>query len=141
MKQIKGLMLGAMMAVGAAGIGMTGSVADDSVPEPAVNPSLPNGEMIGDIVMPAGSSMDSKESIILGNGANAYGKIVAQMKAKQHLVMAFYKENMPSQGWGLISEIQDDDIILTFQKPTRVAVIQIERGRAVDLTITVTPRN
>lgn len=141
MTQIKAWITGAMLALGASGLGTTTVAADDGVPEPAVNPALPNGEMIGDIVMPAGSAMDSKESLILGNGANAYGKIIAEVKAKQHLVMQFYKENMPSQGWGLISEIQDDDIILTFQKPTRVAVIHIERGRSVDLTIMVTPRN
>jgi hypothetical protein len=126
-----------MLGLGA----VTGTAADDGVPEPAVNPGLPSGEMIGDVAMPAGSAMDPKKSIILGNGNNAYGKIIAQVRADQVKVMEFYKEQMPTQGWGLISEIQDDDIILTFQKPTRVAVVHIERGRTIDLTITVTPRN
>ncbi len=120
---------------------VSAATADDGVPAPAVNPGLPSGEMIGDVSMPAGSAMDPKKSIILGNGNNAFGKIIAEVRANQVKVMEFYKENMPTQGWGLISEIQDDDILLTFQKPTRIAVVRIERGRMTDLTITVSPRN
>jgi len=141
MAQLKAGILGAILVLGVGACGTSSIALDDSVPKVAEEMTLPSGEMIGDIVMPAGSAMDAKDSIILGNGANAFGKIIAEVRAKQVKVMQFYKENMPTQGWGLISEIQDDDIILTFQKPTRVAVIQIERGRSTDLTITVTPRN
>ncbi|NVJ70996.1 MAG: hypothetical protein HWE08_11610 [Alphaproteobacteria bacterium] len=141
MAQLKPGILGALLILGVGACGPASMAIDDGVPEPAPDMTLPSGEMIGDVVMPAGSAMDAKRSIILGNGNNAYGKIIAEVRAKQVKVMQFYKENMPTQGWGLISEIQDDDIILTFQKPTRVAVIQIERGRSTDLTITVTPRN
>lgn len=141
MAQLKAGILGALLVFGVGGYGTASMAMDDGVPKVAEDMALPSGEMIGDIVMPAGSAMDAKESIILGNGANAYGKIIAEVRAKQIKVMQFYKDNMPTQGWGLISEIQDDDITLTFQKPTRVAVIFIERGRSTDLTITVTPRN
>ncbi len=141
MAQLKAGILGAFLILGVGACGTATNAMDDGVPKVAEDMTLPSGEMIGDIVMPAGSAMDAKDSIILGNGANAFGKIIAQVKAKQIKVMQFYKENMPTQGWGLISEIQDDDILLTFQKPTRVAVIEIERGRATELTITVTPRN
>lgn len=141
MAHLKAGLAGAMMLIGAGALAPQTLAFDDGVPEPAVDPALPNGEMIGDVVMPAGSAMDAKKSIILGNGNNAYGKIIAEVRAPQVRVMDFYKDNMPTQGWGLISEIQDDDIILTFQKPTRVAVIQIERGRSTDITVTVTPRN
>ena len=140
MAQVSGNKICAAMVL-ALGVSF-GVVADsDGVPEAAVNPGLPNGEMIGDVSMPAGSAMDPKKSIILGNGNNAYGKIIAEVRADQVKVMEFYKENMPMQGWGLISEIQDDDVILTFQKPTRIAVVQIERGRRTEVIITVTPRN
>ena len=102
---------------------------------------LTNGESIGDVAMPAGAVVDTKKSMILGNGANSYGKIFVKVKADQLKVAAFFKNNMPNEGWGLISEAQDDDIMLTFQKPTRVATIRIEQGSKVKLTIIVTPRN
>ncbi|WP_262689871.1 hypothetical protein [Kordiimonas aestuarii] len=102
---------------------------------------LTNGESIGDVAMPAGAVIDTKKSMILGNGANSYGKIFAKVKADQMKVAEFFKNNMPNEGWGLISEAQDDDIMLTFQKPTRVALIKIERGSKPKLTIVVTPRN
>ena len=102
---------------------------------------LRNGESIGDVSMPAGALIDTKKSVILGNGANAYGKIYVKVKADQMKVAEFFKNNMPNEGWGLISEAQDDDIMLTFQKPTRVASIRIERGSTVKLTVVVTPRN
>ncbi|WP_020400967.1 hypothetical protein [Kordiimonas gwangyangensis] len=102
---------------------------------------LRNGESIGDVSMPAGALIDTKKSVILGNGANAFGKIYVKVKADQMKVAEFFKNNMPNEGWGLISEAQDDDIMLTFQKPTRVATIRIERGSSVKLTVVVTPRN
>lgn len=120
---------------------VTSATADDGVPEAQVNPGLSSGELIGDVSMPAGSAMDPKKSIIAGNGANAFGKIIAEVRADQVKVMEFYKQNMPTQGWGLISEYQDDDIMLIFQKPTRIAVVEIERGRMTDLTIKISPRN
>ncbi|WP_417461645.1 hypothetical protein [Kordiimonas sp.] len=115
--------------------------AQKSSKNAAENQILKNGKSIGDVAMPAGAEVDTEDSIILGNGSNAYGKILAKVKADQMKVADYFKDHMPQEGWGLISEMQDDDILLTFQKPTRVATIRIERGSKVKLTIMVSPRN
>lgn len=134
-----GLVLGLMLAGGS----LTAAAAPAAQPKAAAAQpvDLTNGETIGDVAMPAGAVVDVKNSMILGNGSNAYGKIYAKVKADQLKVAEFFKNNMPNEGWGLISEAQDDDIMLTFQKPTRVATIRIERGSKAKLTIVVTPRN
>ncbi|WP_417450062.1 hypothetical protein [Kordiimonas sp.] len=133
---------GFIISLGLLGAGNSYAVALQSAPKASQSPiDLTNGESIGDVAMPAGAIIDTKKSMILGNGANSYGKILAKVKADQLKVAEFFKNNMPTEGWGLISEVQDDDIIMTFQKPTRVASIRIERGSKPKLTIMVVPRN
>jgi hypothetical protein len=134
-----GLMLGALLAGGS--VAVTAAPAAPAKSSAAQPVDLTNGETIGDVAMPAGAVVDTKNSMILGNGNNSFGKIHAKVKADQLKVAEFFKNNMPNEGWGLISEAQDDDIMLTFQKPTRVATIRIERGSKAKLTIVVTPRN
>jgi len=133
------LVFGVMVA---GGVGVAAAApAAQSKSSAAQAVDLTNGETIGDVAMPAGAVVDTKNSMILGNGNNSFGKIYAKVKGDQLKVAEFFKNNMPNEGWGLISEAQDDDIMLTFQKPTRVATIRIERGSKAKLTIVVTPRN
>ncbi len=141
MQQFRKIVLGLLVASGLVA-GATAAMAVPAAKAKSAEPvELRNGESIGDVAMPAGALIDTKKSVILGNGNNAYGKIYVKVKADQMKVADFFKNNMPNEGWGLISEAQDDDIMLTFQKPTRVATIRIERGSTVKLTVVVTPRN
>ena len=142
MQQFRKIILATAMAAGLVTMpaaNVAAAAAPKAKPDQPVD--LRNGESIGDVAMPAGALIDTKKSMILGNGSNAYGKIYVKVKADQMKVADFFKNNMPNEGWGLISEAQDDDIMLTFQKPTRVATIRIERGSTVKLTVVVTPRN
>jgi len=100
------------------------------------------GRAIGDIRLPVGASIDSKKSSIYGSGPNTYGRVLGSIRAETDLVMRFFLDNMPGDGWELISEFQSDDITLVYQKPTRVVVILIDRGkRTTDLRMTLTPRS
>ena len=110
--------------------------------EPPQELLLELGDAIGDIRFPDGMSVDEKNSIILGGGESTFGKIIATVKTDSELVVKFFKDNMPGEGWGLISEFQADDTTLVYDKPTRVAVIIIERSnRTTKVRVTVTPRN
>jgi len=103
---------------------------------------LKEGRTIGDIRLPERASVNAKESVIVGGGVNAFGKIFSDVKADSDKVARFFLDTMPSDGWELISEFQSDDITFVFQKPTRVVIILIERGkRSTDMTITLTPRS
>lgn len=100
------------------------------------------GRAVGDIRLPVGARIDNKKSSIYGSGPNTYGRVWGAVRADTELVMRFFLDNMPGDGWELISEFQSDDITLVYQKPTRVVVIFIERGkRTTDLRMTLTPRS
>ncbi|MBL4639106.1 MAG: hypothetical protein JKY57_01115 [Kordiimonadaceae bacterium] len=118
------------------------AVYDGTGVKPPKELLLKEGITIGDVRLPKGTKINNKKSIILGGGTNSYGKIIASVRADSDLVMRFFLDNMPADGWELISEFRADDITLTFQKPTRVVVMLIERGkRSTDLRLTLTPRS
>lgn len=110
--------------------------------EPPKEILLELGNAIGDIRFPQGLSVNEKDSIILGSGESTYGKILGSVRTDSELVVKFFKDNMPGEGWGLISEFQADDTTLVYDKPSRVAVVIIERSnRSTKVRVTVTPRN
>jgi hypothetical protein len=110
--------------------------------EPPQELLLESGEAIGDVRFPNGLKVDAKKSIILGTGESTYGKVVGDIRADSQLVVKFFKDNMPNEGWGVISEFQADDTTLVYEKPTRVAVVIVERSsRSTTIRITVTPRS
>lgn len=118
------------------------AVYDGTGVKPPKEMLLKEGITIGDVRLPKGTRVNNKRSIILGSGPNSYGKIIATVRADSDLVMRFFLDNMPGDGWELISEFRADDITLTFQKPTRVVVMLIERGkRTTDMRLTLTPRS
>ncbi len=114
---------------------------DGTGAEPPQELLLAAGDSIGDIRFPDATIVDEKNSIILGGGGNTFGKIISSVRTDSELVVKFFKDNMPGEGWGLISEFQADDTTLVYDKPTRVAVIIIERSsRSTSIRVTVTPR-
>lgn len=118
------------------------SAYDGTGAEPPQELLLELGDAIGDIRFPDGTSFNEKESIILGAGESTFGKILSSVRTDSELVVKFFKDNMPGEGWGLISEFQADDTTLVYDKPSRVAVIIVERSnRSTKVRITVTPRN
>lgn len=115
---------------------------DGTGAEPPQELLLQLGDAIGDIRFPDATSFNDKDSIILGAGENTFGKILGTVRTDSELVVKFFKDNMPGEGWGLISEFQADDTTLVYDKPSRVAVILIERSnRVTKVRVTVTPRN
>lgn len=110
--------------------------------EPPQELLLEGGRTIGDIRFPVGLEVNAKKSIILGAGESSYGKIISSIRADSDLVVKFFRDQMPNEGWTLISEFQADDTTLTYDKPSRVAVLLIERSsRSTTVRITVTPRS
>ncbi|MBO6505241.1 MAG: hypothetical protein JJ850_10020 [Kordiimonadaceae bacterium] len=138
----QGLANGSEPAADSADAAQAVATYDGTGAEPPKELLLALGEAVGDIRFPDATVFDEKKSIILGGGVNTYGKILGTVRTDSELVVKFFKDNMPSEGWGLISEFQADDTTLVYDKPSRVAVILIERGnRITKMRITVTPRN
>jgi hypothetical protein len=142
-KMIKGLLVSAMLASGAVpALAQDAAAYDGTGVKPPKELLLKEGRTIGDIRLPEKAKVDSKRSVILGGGTNAFGKIFSSVKADSEKVARFFLDTMPGDGWELISEFQSDDITFVFQKPTRVVTILVERGkRASDIRIILTPRS
>ena len=138
----QGLANGSEPAAGSGDAAQAVATYDGTGAEPPKELLLALGEAVGDIRFPDATVFDDKNSIILGGGLNTYGKILGTVRTDSELVVKFFKDNMPSEGWGLISEFQADDTTLVYDKPSRVAVVLIERSnRSTKMRITVTPRN
>lgn len=138
----QGLANGSEPSAGSGDAAQTVSAYDGTGAEPPQELLLALGDAVGDVRFPDATVFDDKNSIILGAGTNTFGKILGTVRTDSELVVKFFKDNMPGEGWGLISEFQADDTTLVYDKPSRVAVILIERSnRSTKMRITVTPRN
>ncbi len=110
--------------------------------EPPEHMLLQEGTAVGDVVLPKGTKVNDKKSLIVGTDDNSFGKVVAKVSASSELVVKFFKDNLPDKGWELISEAQDKDTTLTFQKPLRVVTVVVERSRArAKVRMMITPRS
>jgi len=140
---MKGALVSALLLVG--GLEATAQDAaayDGTGVKPPKELLLKEGRTIGDIRLPKGAGVNAKKSVILGGGANSFGKIFSSVRADSDKVARFFLDTMPGDGWELISEFQSDDITFVYQKPTRVVIILIERSkRTTDMRITLTPRS
>jgi len=134
--------LALMLGLGLPAVAQDAAAYDGTGVKPPKELLLKEGRTIGDIRLPAGASVSAKKSVILGGGANAFGRIFSTVKADSDKVARFFLDTMPGDGWELISEFQSDDVTFVFQKPTRVVVIWIGRGkRSSEIQVTLTPRS
>jgi len=142
-KLMKGALVSAMVLLGGIQVAAQDAAAYDGTGvKPPKELLLKEGRTIGDIRLPKDTRVDAKKSVILGGGTNAFGKIFASVRADSDKVARFFLDTMPGDGWELISEFQSDDATLIYQKPTRVVLILLERGkRTTDMRITLTPRS
>lgn len=140
---MKGALVSALILVGGMQVtAQDASAYDGTGVKPPKELLLKEGRTIGGIRLPKNTSVNAKKSVILGGSSNAFGKIFAAVKADSDKVARFFLDTMPGDGWELISEFQSDDITFVYQKPTRVVLILIERGkRSTDMRITLTPRS
>jgi len=140
---IKGALVSMLLATGGMqAVAQDAANYDGTGVKPPKELLLKEGRTIGDIRLPKDSLVNPKKSVILGGGTNAFGKIFSTVRADSDKVARFFLDTMPGDGWELISEFQSDDITFVYQKPTRVVIILIERGkRSTEMRITLTPRS
>jgi len=139
----KGALLSVLLVTGGMqALAQDAAAYDGTGVKPPKELLLKEGRTIGDIRLPKNAVVNAKKSVILGGGTNAFGKIFSTVKADSDKVARFFLDTMPGDGWELISEFQSDDITFVFQKPTRVVIVFVERGkRSTEMRITLTPRS
>ena len=96
-----------------------------------------------DIPIAANDELAVDQSLLLNTGEQWIGRAV--LKSKMDTVQAFeyYLNNMPNHGWINITSVQSAISVLTYEKGSRVATIQIEKGtlRGSKISVTVSPRD
>jgi hypothetical protein len=96
-----------------------------------------------DIPISANDQLAVDQSLLLNTGEQWIGRAV--LKSKLDTVQAFdyYMTNMPDHGWINITSVQSEISVLTYEKGSRVATIQIKRGtlRGSQISVTVSPRD
>ncbi|MFT7178363.1 MAG: hypothetical protein ACI9EP_001552 [Oceanospirillaceae bacterium] len=96
-----------------------------------------------DIPISVNDQLVVEKSLLLNTGEQWIGRAV--LKSKLNIVQAFeyYMINMATYGWISITAVQSNISVLTYEKASRVATIQIEQGtlRGSQISVTVSPRD
>ncbi|MFH1062426.1 MAG: hypothetical protein V1747_06020 [Candidatus Omnitrophota bacterium] len=94
-----------------------------------------------DLPVPAGFSMYRKESFIFQNNKTRMGTMSYTGNADIVAVIEFYKKQMALNQWNLLTTVEFDKVVMSFEKDTEACIITIEkRGMGkVMLAITISP--
>lgn len=99
---------------------------------------LPQFNLVTDIPIPAGSSMDNDRSLVLSDRDRWTGRVVIRMWKAASESTAFYQQQMPAFGWEPVMSASSDVSVLTYTRGDRAATVQIERSNVWGSTVLVT---
>jgi len=96
-----------------------------------------------DIPISANDQLAVDKSLLLNTGEQWIGRAVLKSKLSTVQAFEYYLANMPSHGWISITAVQSETSVLTYEKGSRVATIQIDRGTlsGSNISVTVSPRD
>lgn len=95
-----------------------------------------------DIPISANDELAVSKSLLLNTGEQWIGRAVLKSKLGPVQAFEYYLANMPGQGWLNITSVQSEVSVLTYEKGSRVATVQIKRGTlsGSNISVTVSPR-
>ena len=100
--------------------------------------------LIADLPLPPDAKIRLRDSVILGSGSNWGGRIGFVDPLSPAETLLFFRETAPASGWALTSSTVGSSIIVVFEKPDRIATVEIFKGprfgKKSDVTISVVPR-
>jgi len=95
-----------------------------------------------DIPIASGDTVDVDKSLLLNSGDQWIGRAVLRSSQNMEDAFTYYQANMAEYGWMTVTSAQSKVSVLTFEKASRVATVQIEAGGMVSsyISVTVSPR-
>jgi len=128
------------------GLGLMGCTGQDL----AASPTSENGKTIppvasftqfSDIPVPSGASMDMERSLLLGASEEWTGRLVYSSSTDSARVFDLYKAEMPKFGWTELTVIRGERSIMSYQRGSRIATIEIQRNTfsRSQVSVTVSP--
>jgi len=97
-----------------------------------------NFQLVTDIPIPAGASMDNDRSLILSDRDRWTGRVVMTLSNSANEVTAFYQAQMPNFGWQPMMSVTAETSVLTYLRGDRAATVQVERRTVYGTTVSVT---
>ncbi|HIG67102.1 MAG TPA: hypothetical protein EYQ44_04665 [Porticoccaceae bacterium] len=95
-----------------------------------------------DIPIASSDTIDIDKSLLLNSGEQWIGRAVLRSSQNIKDAFTYYQVNMAGYGWVTVTSVQSKVSVLTFEKASRVATVQIEGGgrRGSYISVTVSPR-
>ncbi|MBI4981764.1 MAG: hypothetical protein HZC15_01250 [Candidatus Omnitrophica bacterium] len=95
-----------------------------------------------DVPVPAGFSLDYKDSYSFESSGVRVGVLRYTGKATTDQVINFYKEQMPMYNWRLLNVVEFGDSLLNFDRDTETCIVRLlPKGNNIILGITLGPKS
>lgn len=102
--------------------------------------TAPAARVADDFPIPAGSIIETEQTLVLGEGANWTGRLVLNLSGDAQSAFVFFRDQGKAFGWQLVSASYGKVSLLTFTKAQRSATVYIEEAfRGASATVTVGP--
>jgi len=92
----------------------------------ADNSQRPTMEQLGSMPLPVGTKLRTGESLIFGVGDGWLGRAVFEVPNDATTTYNFFADQMPRQGWTLISSVRGKRGLLVFTRGDRSATIELD---------------
>ena len=95
-----------------------------------------------DIPIAANDAIDVEKSLLINSGDYWLGRAVLRSSLDSNAAFEYYQSSMPQYDWISITTVQSKVSVLSFEKASRVATVQIDGAgsRGSYIVITVSPR-
>lgn len=93
--------------------------------EAAMEQTISTTYRFEDIPLPAGMVFNRKESFIYETRATKTGLLVYEGRGEMDKLANFFKQQMPNHKWGLVSNFELHNVMLTFIKEGWTSIIYI----------------
>lgn len=97
-----------------------------------------NFQLVTDIPIPSGATMDNDRSLILSDRDRWTGRVVMRLFNSANEVTAFYQQQMPNFGWQPMMSVIAETSVLTYVRGDRAATVQVERRTVYGSVVSVT---
>lgn len=94
-------------------------------------------QLLTDIPIPSGATMDNDRSLILGDRDRWTGRVVMKLWKSGPEATAFYQQQMPQFGWEPIMAATSGISVMSYTRGDRAATVQVERGSMWGSTVSV----
>ena len=125
--------------------GQTASLTSVTSPDQSVQGNAARAEPFAqfkDVPIPSGAEMDMERTIILGSQDAWTGRVHLQANMTSTKLFEYYKLEMSGFGWQEVTSVRAAISVLTYERGSRVATIQIlaKNIQGTVVTITMSPK-